>query len=100
LTPFFQVQFNGLRLPPGTKKQAKCLPATYWSTSSTKHYFTKNTSPVFFPRPSSLRPVLEYQPRAPLADRQPAWESGLVQRILAEKNGKKYALAGQKLVIK
>jgi hypothetical protein len=43
--------------------------------------------PASDPRLSSLRPVLEYQPRASLADRQPAWESGLAQRILAEKMG-------------
>ncbi len=43
--------------------------------------------PASDPRLSSLRPVLEYQPRASLANRQPAWESGLAQRILAEKMG-------------
>jgi hypothetical protein len=37
--------------------------------------------------PSSLRPSKLLFFRAPLAKGQPAWESGMAQRILAEKMG-------------
>jgi hypothetical protein len=43
--------------------------------------------PASGPRLSSLRPSKLLFLRASLADRQPAWESGLAQRILAEKMG-------------